>query len=912
MTMLSNSLLAIDLKEGQFQRGGLYYNKLSDSEVEVIRVSGYYYDASEYIIPEEVIDDSSNKYKVTSIGEFAFHQELSQYWSAIHRITIPNSVTTIRRNAFQNNRGLRIVTMGNRIDTIEKDAFDQCDQLEQVNISNLEAWCKINFQDFKSNPLYKAHHLYLNGEEITNLIIPDGISSIKPYSFISASSLVTISIPNSLKEIGAGAFRDCSSIEHITIPSSITKLDMGSFANWTSLKRVDIQDLEAWCNIEFVGEESNPLKYAHQLYLDNCLLTDLVFPTAITEVRNYTFNGCSSLKTVVLHNQITKIGELSFRECSGIISIDMPSGLKEIGLGAFKNNTGLSSIRIPSTIEMIGYEAFDGCTALKWVDIQDLEAWCKIAFVSEGSNPLKYAHYLYLRNDLVTDLTIPASITEIRENTFFGLHSLKTIAFNNQITKIGKQSFMECTGIVSIDIPSNVKVIDNGAFQGCTKLSSLKIANGTEQIGTTAFVGCSDLKDINIDCTTIGVSFSNLSSIENVVLGNNVAVIESKAFSNCIGLKSISFGSGLKSIGAQAFEGCTSLEKVNTNDIKAWCEASRDDELSNPLYIAHILYINNELINKLVIPDDITKINRHAFQGCTSISSVVLGRKVHVLENYAFYQCSALASVYILSKTVPTWNFGTTPEAISTFDYWHFSNTILYVPFGKVKEYQDDVCWRLFMKIQEKPHDEFDDPIKLIAQNYTREYGDENPSFTFDVIGEILDGTPNITCYASADSPVGEYLIEITKGNVKNCNDTYINGTLTITKAPLTVSVNNHIREQGQENPPFTINYEGWKLGETESVLITAPKATTTATKDSPAGDYPISVSGGEAQNYDLEYVGGTLTITTASRIDNILTNNQSFDVYTTTGIRIKRNVTSLIGLPLGVYIINNKKVLVK
>lgn len=912
MTMLSKSLLAIDLKEGQFQCGGLFYNKLSDSEVEVTRVSGYYYDAYEYIIPEEVTDNSSNKYKVTAIGEFAFHQELSQYRSALHRITIPNSVTTIRRNAFQNNRGLRIVTMGNGIDTIEKDAFDQCDQLEQVNISNLEAWCRINFQDFKSNPLYKAHHLYLNGEEITNLVIPDGISSIKPYSFISASSLVTINIPNSVKEIGVGGFRDCSSIESIIIPSSITKMDMGSFANWTSLKRVDIYDLEAWCNINFVGEDSNPLKYAHQLYLDNSLLTDLVFPTNITEVRNYVFNGCSSLKTVVLHDQIKKIGERSFRECTGIISIDMPSSIKEIGLGAFKSNTGLSSITIPSTIEKIGYEAFDGCTGLNRVDIQDLEAWCKIDFVSEGSNPLKYAHQLYLRNDLVTDLTIPAGITEIRESTFYGLHSLKTIAFNDQITKIGEQSFMECTGIVSIDIPSNVRVIDNSAFQGCTKLSSLKIANGTEQIGVTAFAGCSGLKDIYIDCSKIEVSFSNLPSIENVFLGNNVSVIDTKAFSNCTGLKTISFGSGIKTIGANAFEGCTALEKVNINDIKAWCEASRDEALSNPLCIAHTLYINDELINKLVIPDEITKISRHAFQGCTSISSVVLGRNVNVLENYAFYQCSALASVYILSKTVPNWDFGTSPEAMSTFDNWNFLNTTLYVPHGKVKTYQDDVCWRFFRNIQEKPHDEFDDPIKLIANNFTREYGDENPSFTFEVIGEYLDGTPNITCYATADSPIGEYLIEITKGNVKNCNDTYVNGILTITKAPLTVSVNNYIREQGQENPPFTINYEGWKLGETESVLITVPKATTTAIKDSPAGDYPITVAGGEAQNYDLEYIGGTLTITAASRIDNTLTNNQSFDVYTTTGIRIKCNATSFKDLPFGVYIINNKKVLVK
>ena len=204
------------------------------------------------------------------------------------------------------------------------------------------------------------------------------------------------------------------------------------------------------------------------------------------------------------------------------------------------------------------------------------------------------------------------------------------------------------------------------------------------------------------------------------------------------------------------------------------------------------------------------------------------------------------------------------------------------------------------------------DPIKIIANNLTMEYGDDVPSLTFTTEGAALVGTPELTCEATANSPVGEYPIIIKKGNVENYNDTYVNGVLTITKAPLKASVGNYSREQGQENPDFTISYSGWKNNENESVLLKKPVATTEATKDSAAGKYAITISGGEAQNYAFEYANGTLTVTVPSGIEALLASGQPFDVYTTTGIKVRSQVTSLKGLARGVYIINKMKVFVK
>jgi len=141
---------------------------------------------------------------------------------------------------------------------------------------------------------------------------------------------------------------------------------------------------------------------------------------------------------------------------------------------------------------------------------------------------------------------------------------------------------------------------------------------------------------------------------------------------------------------------------------------------------------------------------------------------------------------------------------------------------------------------------------------------------------------------------------------------TYVKGTLTITKAPLAVIAENYSREEGQENPDFVVAYSGWKNGEDESVLITKPVATTTATIDSPAGNYPITVSGGEAQNYSFAYVNGVLTITVPSDIKAILSLGKPFDVYNVKGQKVRSQVTTLQGLPRGIYMIRGKKIAVR
>ena len=150
----------------------------------------------------------------------------------------------------------------------------------------------------------------------------------------------------------------------------------------------------------------------------------------------------------------------------------------------------------------------------------------------------------------------------------------------------------------------------------------------------------------------------------------------------------------------------------------------------------------------------------------------------------------------------------------------------------------------------------------LKANDYTREYGEPNPAFGYTVDGDNIEGEPDVYCDATATSPVGTYPIRISRGSISDENVDYVDGTLIITKAPITITANSYTRVEGDPNPPFEVTYSGFKNDETDAVLTQMPTVTTTATMDSEVGTYDIEASGAEAQNYTFNYVKGILTIT--------------------------------------------------
>ena len=222
----------------------IYYNYYNNGTELEVTSSGNYnvYYSGVVNIPEEVTYMSRTR-KVTRIREIAFSD-----CHTLTSVTIPNSVTTIGRSAFQNCWHMTSVSIGNSMSIIGDWAFDDCSSLASVHITDLEAWCKIVFLE-SSNPLFYAHHLYMNGEEIKELVIPNSVTSIGNSAFSGCTGLTSVTIPNSVTSIGYKAFSSCTSLTSVTIPNSVTTIGDNAFSGCNGLTSV-VSKMENPCRID--------------------------------------------------------------------------------------------------------------------------------------------------------------------------------------------------------------------------------------------------------------------------------------------------------------------------------------------------------------------------------------------------------------------------------------------------------------------------------------------------------------------------------------------------------------------------------------------------------------------------------------------------------------------------------------
>ncbi len=351
---------------------------------------------------------------VTSIGEYAFYG-----CSSLTSITIPEGVTTIGGSAFEDCRRLSSITIPGSVTAIGEYAFDGCSSLTDVFITDLAAWCRIDFADYSATPMYhsiigeSARNIYLNGEKIVSVAVPEGVTEVKAYTFYGfkdliqvtipesvtsigkyafcdCDSLTSINIPESVTIIGNHAFRDCNSLTGITIPEGVTSIGVysfydcrslasitipesvtiignGAFSGCSSLTDVSITDLDAWCRIDFADYSATPMQYAKNIWLDGQKIVSVTVPEGITEVKAYTFCGFKDLSEVTLPKSLTTIGEDAFNECSNLTGINLPEGVTTIGGGAFWGCSSLTSIEIPEGVTVIQKSLFDQASGLRRV-----------------------------------------------------------------------------------------------------------------------------------------------------------------------------------------------------------------------------------------------------------------------------------------------------------------------------------------------------------------------------------------------------------------------------------------------------------------------------------------------------------------------------------------------------------------
>lgn len=423
------------------------------------------------------------------------------------------------------------------------------------------------------------------------------------YAFWNCTKLSRVSIPDASTKISKGAFYGCSSLERILIPENISKIENWAFNNAINLKDVFILNPE----IEFKTSECFYKNDGLTIYGKSD--SNINIYTTNNDI-NFIPNDCGTTAYWGIDNEtLVIIGEGDMYDWDFVNEGTYPQWQN------FKDN--ILQLNIPEGITRIGNYAFANCK--------------------------------------LKEIIIPKSVTEIGSYAFYRCE-FNTVKFkdgNIENLIIEDFAFEQCYDLISVVLPSNIVSIGSYVFSGCANLSEINLPESLSNIGEYTFGSCglinvtlpSNLKTIS-KCLFIGCNL--LSSIN---IPESVTKIEAGAFVNCNSLKTIKIPSTITAIKSEAFKGCGSLSKVYIKDLSAWCNIDFEDAYSNPVVMARHLYVNDVLLEDLVIPDDITEIKAHTFRNLSyDLKTVKIHEGVTSIGDNCFVACSVLEKINIPSS----------------------------------------------------------------------------------------------------------------------------------------------------------------------------------------------------------------------------------------------------------------------
>ena len=750
----SSTLMDGDYFESTTAEGYLLRCVVVSAEDKTCRIGGqrgnddfYWYGVNLNVTGKVTIPEYANGFKVICIGQQAF-----QNHSNITDITIPESVTNIGAYAFLNCTGLTSVILPKSLVSVGNSSFEGCTNLTGVQISDLDAYCRISFGWYA--PLFYAHHLYLNGKEVTGEVtFPNNISSVSTCAFEGCYGITSVVIPEGITQIGQAAFKGMKDLRAVTLPSTLANVAVEAFQNCSNLTSITI------------NRENPPTAYANTF--SNSYDATLYVP----------YGTKAQYEATAGWNQLD-IKEMPIEVDGFYYMFGKASGLNEdIGQNVLPSNDDIAVVVAAPE----GHE-YSGDIILPSSITYNGQTYTVAALGGDT-----YAPFAEYKSTVLRSVVIPNSVVYIGEEAFVESTTLQRVEIPSSVVYIGHDAFADCESLTEIvsyiqtpfEIPTDV-------FRDIAANAILYVPNGTKAL-YQATVGWNQLNIVEMEEedpavftaeSTNGVPMTfkitdeanktcqigtgtnaaiNTNYNGKVVLprtadGYTVTAIAANAFANCTGIYAVYIPNTITAIGENAFNGCRSLDEVESYieepfDIpESAFENIADYASLDILYgtktkyqavngwdVFDAIYSETAIVNGLrysvngavvedkgdpytawvhrpskwdtykgdiVIPETlvigdesftVVGIDDGAFLG-SQITSVTIPSTVTSIDSGAFKDCSQLQRVtsYIMEPKNESDAFINIP-----------SDATLYVPAGTLALYEATACWKKFANIVE-------------------------------------------------------------------------------------------------------------------------------------------------------------------------------------------------------------------
>ena len=483
--------------------------------------------------------------------------------TAVRTLIIGDGITGIGMSAFSNYANLASVTLPASVTHVEKYAFSRCENLSAVRIENLAAFSEIWFSDKDSNPLYYAHHLYLNGRLLERLDLPASTRQIGAYAFCGGTDFKSVTIPSGVATIAYGAFSGCENLASIRVDSR---------------------------NKNYICENNVLMSRDRKMVVCGApagMPAAFTVPAETLSICEDAFLGCGALLAVTPSDSTLYVGKNAFADTAWLAA--QPDGvvyLGKVALGykgdekavgtdiclrdgtvavadyAFAGARFVKSVRIPASLANFGCFAFSGVN-IESLYISDLAAWCRVTrgsifgtYSHSSSYDLPVSPYaygikpvdLYLNDVLVENLAIPSGVNRIGGYIFAGT-SIKTVSLPDSVTQIGENAFAKTVPASTYE--DGIAYVDKWAV-------AYKSAGDDGE-------DADDVPPFALRADTVGIADKTFSwcdmEAENLTLPKSLRCIGQAAFSG-MRVQNLSFaaGSELRFIGAYAFSSSTLME----------------------------------------------------------------------------------------------------------------------------------------------------------------------------------------------------------------------------------------------------------------------------------------------------------------------------------------------------------------